>query len=410
MRRNWLTAFCIGSALILWLLSGIIFGESPVTDHATLSDVNLARESQEQAHIARVRAEVRHAQSRKRFLTLRGRMHSKRIVDVKAELAGKVVARPIERGARVAQGDLLCELALDDRQVALTETKAALNEAEIEHEGSLKLKARGLQSQTAIARSEAALEFARANVLRAELNLARTRIVAPFDGVVENLPLNIGDYATNGSLCATVIDLDPMLITADVTEAEVGYVELATPVVGSTSAGVEILGEITFVSKQSDPLTRTYSVEATVENADYSLSSGLTTSMRIELNEVLAHRVSPALFTLDDAGALGVRAIDQDNRVVFYAVDVIEDTAEGAWVTGLPSAVNLITVGQEFVLVGQLVEPIYVGAQVDSAIKVGSVNVAPVRQASTQLDVNTPSASVDEPALVSSTVPMGSTP
>ena len=105
-----------------------------------------------------------------------------------------------------------------------------------------------------------------------------------------------------------------------------------------------------------------------------------------------------------------MRAIDQDNRVVFYAVDVIEDTAEGAWVTGLPSAVNLITVGQEFVLVGQLVEPIYVGAQVDSAIKIGSVNVAPVRQASTQLDVNTPSASVDEPALVSNTVPMGSTP
>ena len=272
------------------------------------------------------------------------------------------------------RGDLLCQLALDDRQVALTQMQAALKEAEIEHEGSLKLNARGLQSQTAIARSEAALESARADARRAQLNLERTRIVAPFDGVVERLPLNIGDYAINGSLCATVIDLNPMLITADVTEAEVGYVELGTSVLGYTSVGKEIQGQMTFVGKQSDPLTRTYSVEATVENADYNVPSGLTTSVRIELNEVLAHRVSPALFTLNDAGVIGVRLVDQDNRVVFYAVEIIEDTAQGAWVTGLPSVVNLITVGQEFVLAGQLVEPIYVDAQANPNIKADSAS------------------------------------
>ncbi len=374
MHKNWLTASLIGAALIFWLLSGVIFGEAPVTGHATLSDVNSARKAQGQLHIAQVRVEVRHAQPRKRFLTLRGRTQSKRIVDVKAELSGKVIARPIERGARVVRGDLLCQLALDDRQVALTQMQAALKEAEIEHEGSLKLNARGLQSQTAIARSEAALESARADARRAQLNLERTRIVAPFDGVVERLPLNIGDYAINGSLCATVIDLNPMLITADVTEAEVGYVELGTSVLGYTSVGKEIQGQMTFVGKQSDPLTRTYSVEATVENADYNVPSGLTTSVRIELNEVLAHRVSPALFTLNDAGVIGVRLVDQDNRVVFYAVEIIEDTAQGAWVTGLPSVVNLITVGQEFVLAGQLVEPIYVDAQANPNIKADSAS------------------------------------
>ena len=101
---------------------------------------------------------------------------------------------------------------------------------------------------------------------------------------------------------------------------------------------------------------------------------------------------------------LGVRAIDQDNRVVFYAVDVIEDTPEGAWVTGLPSAVNLITVGQEFVLVGQLVDPVYVGARADLGIKVGSVG-----SPSPQIDVDTSSTSVKESTLVSNTAPLGST-
>ena len=403
MHKNRLIALLIGGGLILWMASGMIFGESPKTDHVTLSDRNSERKARGQLHIAQVRAEVRHAEPRKRFLTLRGRTQSKRMVDVKAEVAGKVVARPIERGARVLQGDLLCELALDDRQVAVTQMQAALHEAEIEHAGSLKLKSRGLQSQTAIARSEAALESARAGVRRAQLNLERTRIVAPFDGVVESLPLNIGDYATSGSLCATVIDLDPMLVTADVTEAEVGYVQLGTDVLGYTSVGEEIQGQLTFVGKQSDLLTRTYSVEATVENADYAVPSGLTTSVRIELNEVLAHRVSPALFTLDDEGAMGVRLIDHNNRVVFYAVEVIEDTAQGAWVTGLPSQVNLITVGQEFVLVGQLVEPIYVDARDKVNVKADSVG-----RASRVLEAEAFNASSAEPPSVLSTAPAGS--
>ena len=402
MRKNLFTALLIGVALTVWLLSGIIFGESPVTDHATLSNVNIERKAQGQLRIAQVRAEVRHAQPRKRFLTLRGRTQSKRIVDVKAELAGKVIARPIERGARVVQGDLLCQLALDDRQVALTQMQSALQEAKIEHDGSLKLNAQGLQSQTAIARSEAALESARANLRRAQLNLERTRILAPFDGLVERLPLNIGDYATKGSLCATVIDLDPMLITADVTEAEVGYVELGTLVLGYTSLGEEIQGQMTFVGKQSDPLTRTYSVEATVENADYSVPSGLTTSVRIELNEVWAHRVSPALFTLDDAGAMGVRLIDQDNRVVFYPAEVIEDTAQGAWITGLPRVVNLITVGQEFVLAGQLVEPLYVDVQANANIKADTVS-----KPSTNLEVDASIIGSAEPTPVLNATPAG---
>jgi hypothetical protein len=118
---------------------------------------------------------------------------------------------------------------------------------------------------------------------------------------------------------------------------------------------------------------------------------------------VLAHRVSPALFTLDDAGSMGVRLIDQDNRVVFYAVEVIEDTAQGAWVTGLPSKVNLITVGQEFVLAGQRVEPIYVDGQDNPNIKADSIS-----RVSRVLEAEALNASSADPTSVLSTAPAGS--
>ena len=71
---------------------------------------------------------------------------------------------------------------------------------------------------------------------------------------------------------------------------------------------------------------------------------------------VKAHRVSPSLFTLNDAGVLGLRTIDRENRVEFYPVSILEDSPDGAWVTGLPERTRLITVGHEFVAEGQLVD------------------------------------------------------
>ena len=359
MRKNLITASLIAGSLLIWLLSGLLFGESEITSHPTLAEQGSGVASTANTQITRVRARVSQAELRTRFLVLRGRTESKRSVEVKAEIAGKIVSRPLERGDTVKRGALLCELAVDDRAASVVEAKAALTDAKIEYEGSLKLKEQGLQSQTAIARSHARLESARAQVRRMELNMERTRITAPFDGVVEQLQMNVGDYAAPGAICATLIDLDPMLITADVTEAEVENLSRGDKVAGATSTGLEIYGTLTFISKQSDPVTRTYQLEITVDNSDYHLRSGLTSTLSISLDEVYAQRVSPALFTLNDQGELGLRVVEEDNRVGFHAVKVIEDTDQGVWVTGLPRTAALITVGQEYVLAGQTIDPQY---------------------------------------------------
>ena len=107
--------------------------------------------------------------------------------------------------------------------------------------------------------------------------------------------MNVGDYAAPGASCATIIDLNPMLITADVTEAEVENLSPGDAVSGATSTGLKIEGILTFIGKQSDPVTRTYPVEITVDNSDYVLRSGLTSTVRISLDEVYAHLVSPVL-------------------------------------------------------------------------------------------------------------------
>jgi len=192
------------------------------------------------------------------------------------------------------------------------------------------------------------------------LNLARTQITAPFDGVVEDLHLDEGDYAMPGDACATLIDLDPMLVAAQVTEEQVEYLQLGSLVKGSTRIGRPLEGELSFIGNQSDPVTRTYTVEITVDNEDYGLRSGLTVSLRVMLDEVKAHGIAPSLLTLNEQGEMGVRLIDASNRVVFSAVKIIEDGPDGMWVTGLPDTAALITVGQEYVAAGTIVNPVYV--------------------------------------------------
>ena len=365
MRKNLIIALLISAGLFLWLMSGLIFNNSASEPVPAISEQQLRAKPETDKKRATVRAAVSQAEKRARILVLRGKTDSKRSVDVKAEIAGSVINRPAERGSRVESGDVLCQLAIDDRDAAVAEADAALKDAQISYQGSLKLQQRGLQSETAIAKAKANLESAKVQLRRQQLNLARTRVVAPFGGVVENVQMNVGDYATPGAVCATLIDLDPMLVRADVTEAEVDNMEVGTRVVGATSSGAQIVGTLTFIGKQSDPMTRTYPIEITVENSDYSLRSGLTTTAKMQLGEVYAHKISPALFTLNDAGELGVRTIAENNVVNFFKVEIIEDTNEGVWVTGLPDTVKLITVGQEYVLTGETVDPVYPASSSD---------------------------------------------
>lgn len=366
MSKNLISASIVVIVLLIWLGSGIFSNDTTTKEHAALA----SRESKttDEVELKRVRVTDVRSEERTRFLTLRGRTQSKRMVEVKAEIAGTIVSRPVERGMQVQQGDLLCEVAVDDREVAVAEAKAAVADAQIEYQGSLKLKKQGLLSDIGIAGAEARLEAARAQLHRQVLNLQRTKITAPFAGVVEDLQMNAGDYAVAGASCVTLIELDPMLISANVTESEVENLVPGNQVFGRTSVGRELQGVVTFVGKQSDPITRTYPVEITVENSDYSIRSGLTVNVRIGLGEVDAHQISPALFTLGDAGEIGVRILDSADRVVFQTVKIIEDGVGGVWVTGLPDTTRLITVGQEFVSGGDLVEPVYADESGDQVV------------------------------------------
>jgi len=307
-----------------------------------------------------VRAERISAQNYIKQIRVRGRTQASRHVEVRAEEAGRIVSDPVARGARVQAGDVLCEIAVDNRAANLLEAQSRREQSEFEYKAALDLQKRGLTSDVSVAQLKAARDAAAAAEIRAELALEKTRIRAPFAGVVETRTVEIGDLLNIGTVCASVLDDSPMLLVGLVPEQNVASIAVGADVTAELLGGALVTGKVSYLARAADPVSRSYRIEVEVDTRFQNLREGVTTELLVSGDEVLAHLIPSSALTLDDNGVVGVKLIGADNRVEFRNVEIIGDNTNqvnpGIWVTGLQSNVSLITVGQEIVFPGQQVE------------------------------------------------------
>jgi multidrug efflux system membrane fusion protein len=333
LKRNQSLFIALGitAALTLWLLSG-----SGATGSAR--DPSLEGPRVDRPAVTRVRVKVIEAQS------------------VTRDVIGRVVAIGATRGARVRQGDVIVRLDVRDREARLQQARALVDQRKIQYDAAKRLESKNFQSQSNVAEALANLEAARAAVARVEIEIANSVLVAPFDGVLHARPVEIGDFVAEGKEVARVIELDPILVTGDVTQKELDYLKVGARGGAKLITGEELEGVVRYVASEADGATRTFRVELEIDNADQSVVSGTTAEMRIPAETVSAHYVSPALLSLDSQDRIGVKSVDDGGRVVFHPVDIVRTGIDGVWVTGLPSRVRVITVGQGFVREGDQVE------------------------------------------------------
>lgn len=187
------------------------------------------------------------------------------------------------------------------------------------------------------------------------VELNRTEVKAPFKGYIERI-VKPGNYISKGQTCAVIIELDPITFIAEVPETEIKRVINNQNVEIELVTGELIKSKLTFVSKSASASTRTFRVEAKVSNASGKIRDGITGTMTILTNKVLANKISPSILLLSDEGDLGVRVVDGKDEVVFLPIKIIEDTNDGIWVTGIPNLSKLIVLGQGFVKNGEKVQ------------------------------------------------------
>jgi len=350
--KPWFLSGGIIVVVSLWLLSGGL-GD----DNST--ETSLASAGSEITAIkGAVRVRKQSAELVQRTITVNGKTAPARLVSLTAETDGRVEIIGADRGASIERGEIIVRLDERDRQARLAQAKATVKQREVEYEGRLKLKSESYVSEAQLQEAVALLETARTELKRAELDLGYMNIRAPFGGSLQSRAVEIGDFVKRGDPIAIYVDNRTIVVSANLSEFDARYVDIGDSAESRLATGETVQGLIRYIAPVADEATRTFVVELEIDNSDGELRVGGTAELRIPAEEVLAHRISPSLLTLDDAGNVGVKIVDENGAVKFVVADIALSSNDGIWLAGLPQDATIITVGQGYVANGALVHAV----------------------------------------------------
>ena len=301
----------------------------------------------------------------KRFIRVSGTLTAQEEADVAAEVAGRVVATPVERGSRVGARDGLVQLLASEGEAQAIEARA--NAAQIEArlgiangtafavervpevanaQATVKLqqtefeRAKRLYDQKLLSQSEfdqrsaqfeaaerqfdmarntAAQQYqsllaARARVTLAQKALADTTVRAPFGGVVGERFVSVGDYVTRGTKVATVMRVDPLRVELTVPEQFVSAIATGRSVTFEVDAypGETFVGQVRYVSPSVAANTRALTLEAIVPNGNNRLKPGFFATAQIEQAAMLPGLLVPSAAVRTVSGTARVFVVNGD--------------------------------------------------------------------------------------------------
>lgn len=353
LKARYKAAAVILILVTLWIGSSLIFQPAP---HASPED-RQSEKNAAQTGAPLVKVAALTASERDATVNVRGRTEALHAVDVRAEVEGVVKAIHFDKGQKVKAGDVLCEIDVNDRGAKVAQMNAMVAQTGKELEVAKELFAQGFRSKTQLAQAEAAYEAAKAGASTMGIQLANTKIRAPFSGFVDDRYVDVGDYMRAGDKCEMVYAPEPFLAVGAVSEHDVGRIRIGEKASAKLVTGETVEGKVRFVADRADQSTRTFRVEVELPNADNRLRDGVSAEIMIPVGRVPAVHISSGILVLDDNGMVGVRVVER-GVVRFKPVQIIADGPDGTWIAGLPERVQVITVGQEFVTDGERVKTV----------------------------------------------------
>ena len=307
------------------------------------------------------------------------------------EVSGRVIAISpnMVSGGFFRKGDLLLEIDPLDYEVSLEQAKAALSSTRSEltnakkaHERQLDLAKRQSTSQSqkddALNRlrlAHASLREARARLMRAERDLQRTRVIAPYDGRVRNEKVDIGQFVNRGAPIANLYATDLAEVRLPLHDEELAYLDLPlagtpfnnrepTVVLRAQFAGQQHTweGRVVRTEGELDPRTRMINVIAQVE-APYEQTDNrppLAVGLFVEA-EIIGHLVNN-IFVLPRSALQPneqIYVVGNDNRLQFRDVTILRSVDENIYITdGIRPGELLCLSPVNNAVPGMLVQPV----------------------------------------------------
>jgi len=291
------------------------------------------------------------------YLTLPAFAEPWKDVTVSCQLPGKLVRLEISEGERVKEGQVVAQIDTADIEANVALAEATLAMAKSEYDRAVTLSRQGVEAAQTLEKAREAQEVAQARRDAAAVALSRATIRSPLDGVVDDVPVELGEYIDPGQMVARIIQDDRMKIVAQLPEQHAGDIKEGAPVKirASLSGDEQYEGKVLYLSHTASESTRTYRLEVAFDNASRLLRAGQIVKIRmvkrtienavvVPLRTVVASREGRFVFTENDGVAhqkrVQIGAFDRDRVQI---------------VSGLTVGERLIVSGQRLVTAGDRV-------------------------------------------------------
>ena len=287
-----------------------------------------------------------------------GKTEADSIVELSMQTNGKVENIYFKKGQNVKKGQTICALETQNKYELLEAARANLNDTKSKYESQLKLAQKSFVSENSLNSLEASYEKAKADYRNAELNKEYLNVKAPIDGIINDINIEVGELAKNGEICAILMDSDPIIVKGNVSEKNISKLNTDAPAKVQLIGGTVLEGKINYISSIADTDTRTFTVEVAIDNPNNQIKVGTTAEIFVSNQIKNSHLIPSSILSLSDDGNIGIKIISKENVVEFIEVKVSNLNNEGAYVTDLPPTIRVITVGQDFVTSGDIVNAV----------------------------------------------------
>lgn len=298
-----------------------------------------------------------------RAIRISGRTEAEKRVTLATRVMGVIDKLPVKQGERVERGELVMQLNAEDKEAAVRMAESVVEQRQAEADAAERLVGGGNAPRLQADQARAALATARAQLESAKAELAQYSLYAPYNGVIDRLPVQRGSAILAGAEVATLINLDPLLAIGEVSERDLRYLRLGGPADIQLVDGTTVKGTLSYISRDASSATRTFRIEVSIPNEDKSLPAGMTAEITLRAQPTDSVMLPRSVVTLSSSGDLGIRAVDKDNKVVFFPIDLVDDTPTGLVLGGIPSDARVIVAGQDLVSDGDEVVPVEADAE-----------------------------------------------
>ncbi len=295
-----------------------------------------------------------------RKLIFRGYTEYSRSVTLKSQIDGKISSIYFKKGVHVKAGKKLLLIDPEDKVAKVKEMEALLDQRKKEYKIAENLFKKGFRSELSLSKARVNFETALAKFEKSQVELNNTEIIIPFDSFLDVSYVELGDYLKKGDQIVKIVDLDPIYFTATVSEKDIGNIYIGQNGTVKLTNGSSNSGVVNYISASSDKQTRKFKIQMEIKNNNSRILSGLTGEVQINLNPDMSFFIPSSIITLNETGELGIKLVE-NKKVKFQSIKVLSDTGSGYWIENFNNLneIDVITMGQEYVLDGEEVNLVY---------------------------------------------------